>query len=1021
MSVEEEKTLKFKATSSFQANERFKLSYNRGEIFVLRTQKSLTYDQIRKNYRWILVSNESQSHAGYVSQDNLVPLFHESTSSSADGPSGYTKLQPILPPMPQVITCPDEMYVRLPNSHHTIVSSFVTTPILCLHCRDFIWGSGKQGVCCSMCLSYFHQSCKDFCQLYECKQNTEVYPYVLPLPMLADTPVTSWTKTHVLEWLAACKFFPLIELFKANNVKGEDLTTYLNPDNLKNIGVYNADHRTSLQLALKDLLSGEVIFPSRRMIPETATREELYTILNHKHNFLEVSFPKAELCDFCGKYLRGINHQGHQCTVCQYVVHRTCMKNGITDTCAQIKSSGKPLREPSYTISNCLIYGLNLDEQFNVINLPAPNCFVLATRMLEVNSNTAEYISKKMDLNKLYKYVSIPDYFSFDVNESFINSDQVEKAISDVPPEQIVCFIKKFLTEIENPLIPLKFYDQFIRAAKLPDEQAIQCIKNYVNQLPPNYRSTLQFFIDHLRRISWNNYHNGLTGPPTIAIQSLCHFVIRPPWHKFIEIINNTNSHIRILELLFYHGDFCEPLPKFDLPPQLPPRKISRAINAPSSSRGATAPELIQSKPIADAATLPPQSSNKEDNNPPISAGWYWGKISRDEVWELLLGQRDGSFLVRDAVSNCEKGEYTLSLMKDGTEKLIRIYRCNNKFSFIANHPDYDTVNDLIDFYRHNSLVQYSYMLDVKLEYPIMRTEDTETCLSQDTLIEEYCKVSNNLTEMDTRLAQKREEFDNTFSLLNKKRKIQNHFKRAISMLSDQKEMNKKMREMLTNENDIMKMDDCWNVVKLKLDQLENQSKRLEQMLQAEKIHYQGLEREINDIKPLVMSLCKQKDKIHNRLLSEGLKEDDLKEVLNLGYEKWKNKINCDKPHYDESTWFREDCTRKEAQEILRDMPSGTFLIRSRENEGNYALSIVCNKVINHCIICKTERGYGFAEPYIIYSTLKKLVLHYAENSLEAHNETLSTKLEYPYMYIQNQMKAGDFQGGPSTSTSTTA
>lgn len=247
-------------------------------------------------------------------------------------------------------------------------------------------------------------------------------------------------------------------------------------------------------------------------------------------------------------------------------------------------------------------------------------------------------------------------------------------------------------------------------------------------------------------------------------------------------------------------------------------------------------------------------------------------------------------------------------------------------------------------------------------------------------------------------------------------------------MLKDQREMNKKMRGLLTNENDLLKMDECWNVVKMKLDQLESQSKKLDELLQEEKSKYQTLERAISDIKPVVLSLSKQKDKIHTRLLAEGLKEDDLKEILNLGFESWKNKINSNKPHYDESTWFLENCTRQEAGLLLKDMPSGTFLIRSRK-EGNYALSIVCNKIINHCIICKTEKGYGFAEPYIIYSTLKKLVLHYAVNSLEAHNETLSTTLEYPYKYIQKEIKSGAFREGatvgiaatPSTSSSSNA
>ena len=40
--------------------------------------------------------------------------------------------------------------------------------------------------------------------------------------------------------------------------------------------------------------------------------------------------------------------------------------------------------------------------------------------------------------------------------------------------------------------------------------------------------------------------------------------------------------------------------------------------------------------------------------------------------------------------------------------------------------------------------------------------------------------------------------------------------------------------------------------------------------------------------------------------------------------------------------------------------------------------------------------GFGFAEPYNIYATLLDLVLHYAVNSLEEHNDRLKTTLMFP-------------------------
>lgn len=100
-------------------------------------------------------------------------------------------------------------------------------------------------------------------------------------------------------------------------------------------------------------------------------------------------------------------------------------------------------------------------------------------------------------------------------------------------------------------------------------------------------------------------------------------------------------------------------------------------------------------------------------------------------------------------------------------------------------------------------------------------------------------------------------------------------------------------------------------------------------------------------------------------------------------------------PHNDEKTWLLLNYSRAEAEQLLAGKPDGTFLVRTSSTQ-QYALSIACNGTTNHCIIFQTRRGLGFAEPYNIYPTLKDLVLHYATNSLEIHNDSLNTTLAYP-------------------------
>lgn len=137
-------------------------------------------------------------------------------------------------------------------------------------------------------------------------------------------------------------------------------------------------------------------------------------------------------------------------------------------------------------------------------------------------------------------------------------------------------------------------------------------------------------------------------------------------------------------------------------------------------------------------------------------------------------------------------------------------------------------------------------------------------------------------------------------------------------------------------------------------------------------------------------------------LAAGGMTQAKINQLLNRNGEEEGNIMNvtedCDienLPHNDEKTWLLLNCSRAQAEQLLAGKPDGTFLVRHSSTQ-QFALSIACNGNANHCIIYETKRGLGFAEPYIIYSTLKDLVLHYATNSLEIHNDSLNTTLAYP-------------------------
>ncbi|KAH8035093.1 hypothetical protein HPB51_004334 [Rhipicephalus microplus] len=97
-----------------------------------------------------------------------------------------------------------------------------------------------------------------------------------------------------------------------------------------------------------------------------------------------------------------------------------------------------------------------------------------------------------------------------------------------------------------------------------------------------------------------------------------------------------------------------------------------------------------------------------------------------------------------------------------------------------------------------------------------------------------------------------------------------------------------------------------------------------------------------------------------------------------------------------DSSWFVADCDRSQAIRLLKGRCDGTFLVRPSKNPGQFALSIVAEGEVHHCLILRTERGYGFIEPLTTHPTLRSLVQHYAHNSLEEHNQLLKTTMAYP-------------------------
>ncbi|KAJ9073110.1 Rho-type gtpase-activating protein [Entomophthora muscae] len=220
--------------------------------------------------------------------------------------------------------------------------------------------------------------------------------------------------------------------------------------------------------------------------------------LGDSHTLLPHPYLRPVRCDTCKEKMWGLQTRELRCSACGFHCHVKCAPSApydcpgpgreyprLADSLISGRSASPPVEAPG-------LFGVELSQQLVAEgDSLIPSIVEQCVNAVEARAMSMEGIYRKSGPQTVMKSLRQQ------LVEGPVDLDMAE--FSDITA--VTSVLKQYFRELPIPLFTYEYYDAWLQASVTPEAERVEAYAMVLAALPPAYRRTLIFFLDHLHRI----------------------------------------------------------------------------------------------------------------------------------------------------------------------------------------------------------------------------------------------------------------------------------------------------------------------------------------------------------------------------------------------------------------------------------------------------------------------------------------------------------------------------------------